>query len=385
VPDPDAVRMLVEEYVRYARTVLHPNRDRLRTMFRSWKEPSYWERPDSVRLPAPSPIQRGVSRVKRVESVVDKLLRRPQWYPDGLTMNSIPLMYDTLGARIVVYFLSSFPLIDRQLRQNDVLELHPTEPARAFLSRDLADRLGLNHLQIERKESGYASLHYTVRFREAALPDCTRPWFELQVRTLVEDAWSEIEHILGYKPDKDTTLGVKKRFRIIANELTAIDEHFDLIYDELSRYQQQVKYEKSDKLNAENLPAVLSQLGISCAQSEIDGLLKLLASRGFDRVTDLSEGAAGDRIDVIRNTYRVHCGRAPTDFETVAAIAAIKGLQGERMPDVIKTQIDILEAWMGIKRDLKKDEGENRKSDERPDNDSKTPDNEESGPAVGGL
>lgn len=366
VTDPDAVRTLVEGYNAYARTVLHPNRDRLRTMFRRWKDPDHWTRPDSGRLPSPSPVQRGVSRVKRPESVIDKIIRRPSWYPDGLTMRSIERMYDTLGARVIVYFLSDFPIIDRQLRESDWIDINPDEPPRAYLSQELADRLGLTHLRVSHKDSGYASLHYIVRFKEEALVDAPRPWFELQVRTLVEDAWSEIEHILGYKPGKDTTLAVKKRFRIIANELTAIDEHFDLLYDELSRYQQQVKFDKGDQLNAENLPAALNQLSIGCAQGEIDGLLKLLSSRGFRTIADLWDGASSNRVDVVRNTYRAHGGRAPTDFETVAALAAIKGLSPDRIMDAIKSQIDILEAWISVKQDLKREERASKSSPTAP-------------------
>ncbi len=277
-------------------------------------------------------------------------------------MKSIDGMYDTLGGRVVVYFLSNLPLVDRELRDSDVLEISPVGEPIAYLSQDLASQLGLSHLNVSHKDSGYASLHYVARFRSTALAGVQRPWFEIQVRTLAEDVWGEVEHVLGYKPDKRTSFAVKRQFRIIAPELTAIDEHFNLLYEELSRFQEEGIFRDTDPLNAENLPPVLSELGIGCAQSEIDGQLKLLASRGFGTVGDLREGSAGNRLEAVRNTYRSYRGRLPSDFETVAGIAAIRGLVDEaKIGGVIRSQIDVLEAWWGLKQEIRREDSASNK------------------------
>lgn len=356
--EPDVVRQLVRDYDDYARNVLRPNRVGLKKVFRNWKDPNHWARHARlIRLPAPSPVQRAVSRIKRPESVIDKLLRKPSSFPDGLTMKSVQDMHDTLGGRVIVYFLSNLPLVDRELRESEALEISRNNPPVAYLSQDLANQLGLTHLKVSRKDSGYASVHYIVRFRPTALGSAARPWFELQVRTLAEDVWGEIEHVLGYKPNKRTSFAVRRQFRIIASELAAIDEHFNLLYEELSRFQEEGTVRDADPLNAENLPPVLSELGIGCAQGEIDGQLKLLASRGFNTVGELREGASGNRAEVIRNTYRSYRGRLPTDFETVAGIAAISGISDDaRLADAIKSQIDILEAWRGLKQEFRNDD-----------------------------
>jgi len=226
------------------------------------------------------------------------------------------------------------------------------------LTQELAEQLGLTKLRVSKKESGYASLHYTVRFRPTSLGSSPTPWFELQVRTLVEDAWGEIEHVLGYKPDKRISFAVKRQFRIIASELTAIDEHFNLLFEELSRFQREGIFRDADPLNAENLLPVLSELGIGCAQTEIDGQLKLVASRSTDSVGALRENASSHRLELIRKTYRDYRGRPPTDFETVAAFAPVRGLDDdERMIcDANKGQINILEAWVGLKREIGKED-----------------------------
>lgn len=352
----DRVRALVSEYEQYVRSVLRPTQEEIKRLFVNWKDPNHWARHVSLaRLPSPSPIQRTLSRIKRPESVIDKILRKPSSFPDGLSMVSVRNMSDAVGARVIVYFLANLPLIDAELRESEALEISQDDKPIAYLSQDLATQLGLTRLNVIRKDSGYASLHYIVRFRSSIMPDRERPWFELQVRTLVEDAWGEVEHVLGYKPNKRTSFAVRKQFRIISSELTAIDEHFNLLFEELSRFQQEGVFRDADPLNAENLPPVLSELGIGCAQSEIDGQLKLLASRGFLTVGELREGAAGHRLEMIRDTYRSYRNRMPTDFETVAAIAATRGVSERgRMEEAIRSQIDILEAWLSLRTEFKR-------------------------------
>jgi putative GTP pyrophosphokinase len=262
-------------------------------------------------------------------------------------------MHDAVAARVVVYFLSNLPLVHREIRESEILEISPDNPPIAYLSDDLAHRIGLSDLQRQRKDSGYLSLHYIVRFRESEKSDVERPWFEIQVRTLAEDVWGEIEHVLGYKPEKRTSLAVRKTFQILSSQLTAIDEHFNLLYEELSRFQEEVNYPDTNPLNAENLPPVLNDLGIGCAQREIDGLLKLLASRGFRSVGDLRKEASGRRLEIVRNTFRSSEGREPGNFEVVAGLAAIRGVDDEDgIAAAVREQIAFLEAWLKMRKDI---------------------------------
>ena len=338
-------------YDEYVRTVLLPTEQELRNFFSYWRQPTAWvNQVSSSRMPAPSPIKRSITRIKRPESVADKILRKPSSFPNGFSAESIKGMQDTLGARIVVYFLSNLPMVDHALRHSEVLEISAADPPVAYLSRDLWERFGLEHVHWEKKESGYASIHYVVRLRSSAIPLVDRPWFEIQVRTLVEDVWGEIEHILGYKPNKRTSFAVKKQFQIISSQLTAIDEHFNLLYEELARFQEEVTYRDLDPLNAENLPPVLSEIGISCAQREIDGLLKLLTSRGIRNVGTLREAANQKRLSLIKSIFLEVEDRSPTHFEIVAAIGATHNLTDDAQARVaILSQIEFLNAWEKLK------------------------------------
>lgn len=353
--DSKELTAFLKEYESYVLNILKPTRDEVEKIFKYWKKRSYWGKYESKgRMPSPSPIQRAFSRIKRPESVVDKIYRKPSFFTENLSIDSIHKMNDTLGCRIIAFFLSNLPLIDKELRDSELFEVSEEYPPVAYLNQDLTNRLGFTDFKREDKESGYASIHYTLRLRESVLKK-ERPWFEIQVRTLAENIWGEVEHILGYKPDKRTSFAVKKQFKILSWHLTAIDEHFNLLYEELSRFQEEVIFNEDDPLNAENLPAVLDQVGAGCAQSEIDGLLKLLKSRGIESVGALLEIAIAKNIEMIRNVHRKHTGSTPQNFDTVASLAAIKDIEEEdKIKAAIEAQIDFLEAWEKIKKDLYK-------------------------------
>jgi putative GTP pyrophosphokinase len=345
--DPRQFKQFLAHYERHVASVLTPTYEEIKRALEKWRQPGYWARfTKKSRLPDPFPVQRFHVRIKRPESVVDKILRKPDDFPAGLVKQSFHGMDDAVGARAIVYFLSMLPLVDRELRESQDFEVSKDQPPVAYLGADIMKRLGLIHITRREKDSGYASIHYTLRLKQSSVAREQRPWFELQVRTLAEDLWGEIEHVLGYKPEKRTSFAVRKQFKLISQLLCTIDDHFNFLYEELSRYQEEVTYKDTDPLNAENVAAVLSEIGVGCAQREIDGLLKLLASRSVREVGHLRSLAKPSRLEIIRNTYRSEKGRAPINFEIVANLANLSECQDdETAVDLIKTQIAYLEAW----------------------------------------
>jgi putative GTP pyrophosphokinase len=350
----ETMRIFLNDYKQYVEYILQPTRKEVKYAFSKLREPSYWGKYSKrTRLPDPSPIQRIKVRIKRPESVVDKILRKPGSFPKGLTSESFKRMRDALGIRIIVYFLTNLPLIDFELRNNELIEISEDEPPIAYLSEDLTKQLSLPNIVRRDKESGYNSIHYILRLRESNVPIDHRPWFELQLRTLTEDTWGEIEHILGYKPDKRTSFAVRKQFQIISKELRAIDEHFNFLYEELYRFQEEVTYKDSDPLNAENLPPVLNEIGLGCAQREIDGLLKLLNSRGKHQVGSLLKIATPKNLEFIKSTYRSNEGRPPNNFEVVANLANLEGNEKDsEVLEKVQAQIAFLNAWEELKQIL---------------------------------
>jgi len=356
--DPQVLGAFLAEYETYVHTVLQPIQAELRGRFGPWMRPEFWEKYKRTdRIPIPSPVRTTLSRIKRPEQVVDKIFRKPQEFPGGLVPESFHAMRDTLGIRILVYCLSHLPLIDRELRGCEDWEVSANPTPAAYMSPAQARVLGLDHLRAVEKESGYTSVHYTLRLvRSESVPSGESPWFEVQVRTLGQDLWSTMEHHLGYKPGTRTNLAAKRQFKVLSKMISAIDEHFNLLYDELNRFQEEVDYRDDDMLTAVNIPSVLAEVGIGCAQRDINNIIKFLYSRGVDTVRDVRILATAERLDIIRNTYLSETGRVPVNLEIIATLAALKGADESEIRPIIKAQIAYRGAWENIRQEFAQDQ-----------------------------
>jgi len=350
----DELRNFLADYERYVTHILKPTNDEIKAHLQAWLEPDYWTRHTKKSGTAnPSPIRMTLTRIKRPEQVVDKILRRPATFPDGLSPASFRKMQDTIGVRVLVYFLSQLPLVDRDLRKSRIIEISEEYPPEVYLTEDLRRRFGLAHIERKEKESGYASIHYTARLRKSSLPEADRPWFEIQIRTLAQELWSEMEHILAYKAEIRSYFSAKRRFQILSTEISALDEHFNLLYEELVQNQESVRYRDGDDLDVENLPAALEEIGVRCAQRDINTILKLLHSRGINTVGDLLKIAAPRRLETIRNTYMSSVGRPPGTFELLATLGALKGIKkGESEIKRINAHIEYRKTWDIFRKEL---------------------------------
>lgn len=348
-------REFLINYEIYLNEVLKPEHRKAVHLLERWQQPDYWSnyamgRGGSV---YPSPIKAIYTRIKRPERVVDKILLKPKEYPDGISSVSFQKMHDCIGARVIVYFLSQLPYIDRELRTSGAIEVSTQNPPKAYLSADLLNRFGLSHLAHKEKESGYTSLHYVIRLKNNSKSGNPHPWFEVQVRTLAQELWSEMEHILGYKSETRTNFSAKRRFQILSRELCSIDEHFNLIYEELLQNQETLKPDSSDILSTENLPYALSLIGVQCAQQDFNTILTLLHSRGVNTIKDFLKLSTPRRMDTINNTYVTVMGRPPTSFELVASLGALKDADRKKEePHHIASQIEYSRYWNRVRKQV---------------------------------
>lgn len=146
-------------------------------------------------------------RVKSLESLRHKLAR-----PDR-TYASLWSITDLVGLRVTVYFEDAIVDVAR------VLEEH--------LAVDYAHSIDKLRFDDHRR-FGYRSLHYVFPFGgaegAAGVPPEAR--FEVQVRTVVQHAWAEVEHDLGYKSLDAVPEAIRRRFSRVASLLEIADEEF---------------------------------------------------------------------------------------------------------------------------------------------------------------
>ena len=110
------------------------------------------------------------------------------------------------------------------------------------LGKLIFDNFGVVSSDISRTRTlapfGYSSDHYTVRISKS----CTGPRYddirnlkcEIQVRTIVMDAWASVSHHLEYKKETDIPRELKTDFNALAGLFYVADTHFEMFRDGVS-------------------------------------------------------------------------------------------------------------------------------------------------------
>lgn len=320
----------LKEYSEYETNILKPTLNEINDCLKEMEKPEFWNKYKTGKgVATPSPIRQIMSRIKQSDKVVEKIFRKSELFPNILSTDSLKKMHDTIGLRIIVYFSSQLSLIDKELRSSSFFELDNSTPPEAYFEQDLLSKLGLSHIENKQKESGYTSIHYMVRLKKSSLLSEERPVFEIQVRTLAQELWCELEHVLSYKPETRPSLSAKRRFQILSRDISVIDEHFNLLFEELIHSQQIVEYKDADILTFENTPKVFSEIGIQCALTELNPILKTLFSREIKTVGEFFRIATPLRLTTIRNHYVSITGQAPNNIELISTLSILTDVESK--------------------------------------------------------
>ncbi len=133
---------------------------------------------------------------------------------------------DIAGVRILHLYQQDFAevhaCVQDQIERGDWV-FHETPKAYTWdpESREFFEGFGL---EVQVKENFYTSIHYVIRPR----PD-TEVACEIQVRTLFEEIWGEIDHQINY-PVPTTSLACREQLRVLARLVGAGSRLADAIY-----------------------------------------------------------------------------------------------------------------------------------------------------------
>ncbi|MEV4207558.1 GTP pyrophosphokinase [Nocardia salmonicida] len=245
-----------------------------------------------------------VVRLKDRKSFIEKIERKSYDDPFGQ-------MPDIVGARVVCRFLDDITLVDSTVRE--IFTVAKVEDKTASAAPETF---------------AYRSVHYECRIRDDnkgphydSIKEIT---FEIQVRTILQDAWAVVEHALAYKGLSSIPPELRRDFSALVGLFHIADKSF-----------QQLRYdvEKSER-KATEVVGTTSERGDDSAEATnsitLDrGIVKAVLTQKFpdhDRSDDLDYSALVDEL----SAAKIH---------TLGDLSQALGLDANQLNDLFELEI----------------------------------------------
>ena len=157
-------------------------------------------------------------RIKTRESLADKLVRRSENFNDILDLR------DLVGTRLVCYYSDDVDEVASIMEDCFTVDWGHSSDRRSSISMTAF---------------GYVSLHYSCSLPEGkGYPEHLRKYhFEIQMSTVLQHAWAEIEHDLGYKNEYELPRSIRRDFSKVAGLLEIADDYFVQIRKRVNAYE----------------------------------------------------------------------------------------------------------------------------------------------------
>jgi ppGpp synthetase/RelA/SpoT-type nucleotidyltranferase len=145
-------------------------------------------------------------RIKDPEHLIEKIIRKKLEFPkrDYTVKNYVEKIDDIIGVRALHLYKTSWEEIGNFIEKTWSLKEKPTVNIRKGDPEGIRNIYKQKGYEIKEHEYGYRSIHYIIELN----PTKKKFTAELQVRTIFEEGWSEIDHDIRYPYDlKNPILG----------------------------------------------------------------------------------------------------------------------------------------------------------------------------------
>lgn len=162
------------------------------------------------------------ARAKDIESFGEKSIKHSDENPsEPKYLKPLDEITDLAGVRIITFFPKTIDEIDKLLHS----QFH------------IIEKNDKSEILKKEEKLGYHSIHYLVKFnsKRVDLPEYQNfenLIAEIQVRTILQHAWAEIEHDIKYKSTILIPQSIKRRLISLAGLLEIADREFQSIQDD---------------------------------------------------------------------------------------------------------------------------------------------------------
>ncbi|ULO05566.1 GTP pyrophosphokinase family protein [Paenibacillus sp. 19GGS1-52] len=160
-----------------------------------------------------SPIEHTKSRIKSLESIMNKMIRKNHEFSLTAVKDSIK---DIAGLRITCSFISDIYQVSEMLQKQDDLKI-----------------LAVKDYIKNPKPNGYQSLHLLVEV-PVFMSDCQElVCVEVQIRTIAMDFWASLEHKIFYKYQQSVPESMTRELKHAADSAYALDLQMERLHREI--------------------------------------------------------------------------------------------------------------------------------------------------------
>lgn len=267
------------------------------------------------------------SRVKSTSSLRRKIRRKNYDNPRAQVT-------DRVGVRVITFYAPDVYRVEDQLRREFRVNKKKSSDKLILLGpREFGLRTVQLVVQLDAKRSQNA---------EYAL--LRGAWFEIQVRSILEHAWAEIEHRVVYKSGVEYPAHVRRQFAAAAGALEMLDREFYAMKLERDRLIEKYKVDfgnkigLKEKLDSARLLAVLEMKrphGLSWRQASEQGkpfphqieaaCVEALAATRINTPAALVAALKSSTFQSSCRRFAAHAGISNSDVSHLAIIALVVG------------------------------------------------------------
>lgn len=188
----------------------------------------------------PLPVVHSVkSRLKDKNHLLGKLKRKLEKGVIISCENLFDIITDLAGVRVLHLYHGQFPTIHSEImNQIESKDWTLREEPKAYTwdpeTKDFFNELGIS---TEVKDTYYTSVHYVVQPNNTSGICC-----EVQVRTLFEEIWGEIDHSINY-PHKTSSVACSEQLRVLSKLVSTGTRLSDSIFKSFDEHANPVRSE----------------------------------------------------------------------------------------------------------------------------------------------
>ncbi len=259
------------------------------------------------------------SRVKEKESLSKKIDKKDKY----TKLNEVT---DIVGIRIITHYSDDVDKVATLLEKEFDIDDENSIDKREMLDPD---------------RFGYLSLHYVSelngqRLKLAEYKQFKGIKFEIQIRSILQHTWAEIEHDIGYKSKAEVPREIRRQFSRLAGLLEIADSEFVNIRSSLERYEKYVEdtilkspesisIDKISLYNFINTNKLLKKIDsiivkqleckfVDIEQNDLARHIKFIEYFNIDKISDLTELLEKNKKNILKATELLMERNGPPPF-----------------------------------------------------------------------